>query len=101
MNWLVEASSICNLSENWCYKDRTNWCYEDGTIFLITDAVLRTTTHAVLTTTTHAVLTMTTHAVFFHTLISYKRLRYIQPPLPARRSLLHVSWVSTLSLTRG
>ena len=54
-------------------------------------------------TTTHAVLTTTTHAVFFHPefLISYKRLRYIQPPLLSRRSLLHVSWVPTLSLTRG
>ena len=80
---------------------RTNWCYKDGTIFSITDAVLTTTTHAVLMTTTHAVLTIINQAVFFHTLISYKRLGYIQPPLPARRSLLHVSWVPTLSLTRG
>ena len=51
------------------------------TIFLNTNAVLTTTTHAVLTTTTHAVLTITTLAVFFHTLISYKKLCYIQPPL--------------------
>ena len=49
---------------------------------LITNAV---------TTTTHAVLTITTHAVIFHTLVSYKRLRYIQPPLLARSSLLAVS----------
>ena len=59
---------------------------------LITDAAT-TTTHAVLTTTTLAVLPITTHAVIFHTLVSYKRLRYIQPPLLARSSLLHVSWV--------
>ena len=45
------------------------------------------------TSTTHAVLTITTHAVIFHTLVSYKRLRYLQPPLLARSSLLHVSWV--------
>ena len=51
---------------------------------LITDAA---------TTTTHAVLTITTQAVIFHTLVSYKRLCYIQPPLLARSSLLHVSWV--------
>ena len=38
---------------------------------LITDAA---------TTTTHAVLTITTHAVIFHTLVSYKMLRYIHLP---------------------
>ena len=59
---------------------------------LITDAAT-TTTHAVLKITTHAVLTITTHSVIFHTLVSYKRLRYIQPPLLARSSLLHVSLV--------
>ena len=54
-----------------------------------------------VTTTTHDILTTTTYAVFFHTLMSYKKLRYIQPPLLSRRSLLHVSWVPTLSLTLG
>ena len=107
MNQLVAVSSIGNLSDNWCYEDKTIGVTRIGQLvlrgwdnILITDAAT-TTTHAVLTITTHAVLTITTHAVIFHTLISYKRLRYIQPPLPARRSLLHLSWVPTLSLTRG
>ena len=99
MNRLVAASSICNLLDNWCYEDRTigvtrieQLVLRGWDNILITDAA---------TTTTHAVLTITTHSVIFHTLISYKRLRYIQPPLPARRSLLHVSCAPTLSLTRG
>ena len=71
MNRLVAASSICNLSDNWCYEDRTIGVTRIGQLvlrgwdnILITDAA-----------------TTTTHDVFFHTLIGYKRLRYIQPPL--------------------
>ena len=83
MNRLVPASSICNY--------RTIGVTRIGQLVLrgwdnvlITDAA---------TTTTRAVLTITTHTVIFHTLVSYKRLQYIQPPLLARSSLLNISWV--------
>ena len=72
-----QLTSICNLSNNWCYEDRTIGVTRIGQLglrgwdnILITDAA-----------------TTTTHAVFFHTLISYKRLRYIQPRYFTTQSL--------------